>query len=226
MSTSPGRGQDGRAVLLEAARRVFSDRGYDGASIRDIAQEAGLSLSALYYYFPSKQDALLELVCSTFDEFLAGAAEILRHSGDAPRDRLADLVAFIVDFRIRSREGSRVVLHETERLEPARFEIARQRQIASNDLIRSVIQHGVDTGDFATPTPDEAVRAITALCNSLPLWYREDGELSPETIRRRYVRFAFLLVESEPPAVVEAEPTEAEPPTVAPDAATPVTGGG
>lgn len=196
--TSETRTRPGRAALLTAARRTFSSKGYDGASIRDIAQEAGLSLSALYYYFPSKQDALLELICSTFDDFLGSAHAILQESGEDARSQLDALIRFIVRFRIANREGSRVLLRETERLDPERLEIARARQIASNELIKGVVLRGVEQGHFRTPYPEEAVRAVVSFCNSLPLWYREDGRLSPAQLEERYTHFAFRLLEADP----------------------------
>lgn len=71
------RSTNGRAEILRAARNTFAAKGYDGASIRDIAQEAGLSLSALYYYFPSKQDALFELIRFAFDWYIQEASELV-----------------------------------------------------------------------------------------------------------------------------------------------------
>ena len=46
---------NGRDQILHAALVTFAQKGFDGASIRDIAQRADLSLSALYYYFSSKK---------------------------------------------------------------------------------------------------------------------------------------------------------------------------
>jgi AcrR family transcriptional regulator len=81
---------DVRSHLLNAALRVFAHRGYDGASVRDIAAEAGLTPGLLYHYFPSKQ-AVLEalfarsgqLVMQAFAH-VAGIAE--------PREQLGELI--------------------------------------------------------------------------------------------------------------------------------------
>src|ERR1044072_6193097 len=48
--------------ILEAAARVFAERGYHGATTQDIADVLGIRQASLYYYFPSKEVAL-ELVC-------------------------------------------------------------------------------------------------------------------------------------------------------------------
>jgi AcrR family transcriptional regulator len=56
-------------VILEAAARVFADRGYAGATTNHIAERAGVSIGSLYQYFPNKE-ALVEEVRSRFGERL------------------------------------------------------------------------------------------------------------------------------------------------------------
>ena len=109
---------NGRAEILRAARITFARHGFDGASIRDIAQEAGLSLSALYYYFPSKQDALHELIHNAFTWFSERARATVDAAGSDPIDRLTVLVRFTVRYRSMYRQISRVILRDTERLNP------------------------------------------------------------------------------------------------------------
>src|SRR5688500_2061086 len=53
---------NGLAAIMGSAREIFAERGYHGASIRDIAKRAGLSLSALYYYYDGKQELLHALL--------------------------------------------------------------------------------------------------------------------------------------------------------------------
>lgn len=52
-----------RAEVVDAAARVFSERGYHGASTQDIADRLGMRQASLYYYFASKE-AALEEVCT------------------------------------------------------------------------------------------------------------------------------------------------------------------
>src|SRR2546430_9135821 len=54
--------RDTRAVILEQALELFSQQGYDGTSIREIASAAGVRDSALYYWFDAKEDILRALI--------------------------------------------------------------------------------------------------------------------------------------------------------------------
>ena len=60
-----------RRELLQVAERIFSARGYAGASIRDIAAEAGFSVGALYQIFPGKDELFVAVLDAVWQEYLA-----------------------------------------------------------------------------------------------------------------------------------------------------------
>ncbi len=68
------RGEARRTALLEAAREVFLEQGYEGASIEEIVRRVGGSKASLYSYFGSKEGLFWELVGTLSDEFLAELA--------------------------------------------------------------------------------------------------------------------------------------------------------
>lgn len=82
--------EDARVHILDAALRAFARRGYEGASVRDIAAEAQVAPGLLYHYFPSKQAILFAL-------FERSAAFVMQAFAEAafvadPRERLAALL--------------------------------------------------------------------------------------------------------------------------------------
>src|SRR4051794_18892911 len=70
--------RDGRAALLDAALRVFAERGYRDASVDDIAERAGYSKGALYWHFSSKDDVFFALVQERIDRPWREGIEMLR----------------------------------------------------------------------------------------------------------------------------------------------------
>src|SRR5436190_9144016 len=77
--------------IIDAAARVFAQRGYHGASTQDIADVLGMRQASLYYYFASK-DAALEAVCAAgVEDYAERAQAILRGPGRAA-DKVAKLV--------------------------------------------------------------------------------------------------------------------------------------
>jgi len=71
-----GEGHARRGEILEAAERIFVECGYEGATIRKIAEEVGLSSTALYMHFRDKSEILLEICETAFQRLMARHLEI------------------------------------------------------------------------------------------------------------------------------------------------------
>lgn len=78
-----GDGHLRRAEILEAAERIFVAEGYEGATIRKIADEVGVSSTALYMHFPDKSAILLEICRRTIEVLLQRNREIAAKPIDA-----------------------------------------------------------------------------------------------------------------------------------------------
>src|SRR6185312_12720981 len=79
-----------RARLLAAAEKVFAEKGYDGAKLSDIAEEAGVSVGAVYFRFKDK-DALFQAIAETFaDEVRARMQNVM--ADGAPEEIIAKVV--------------------------------------------------------------------------------------------------------------------------------------
>ena len=63
--------------LLTAATMLFSDRGFEATTTRDISAMAGLSPAAMYVHFPSKEELLFRLVCRAHERALAQVLDAL-----------------------------------------------------------------------------------------------------------------------------------------------------
>ncbi len=90
-----------RAKVLEAARAMIVERGFDAATIRDIAQRAGVATGSVFTTFTDKTELLLEVVFSRYKALLEEIQLATQHSGPDPRARLmaAALTAYTVELR-------------------------------------------------------------------------------------------------------------------------------
>ena len=84
--------------MLQAADRLWSERGVRGASLDDIARAAAVTKPTLYYYFGDKSALFTAVVCSVLNEHGAGMRNAAR-SGDGARARLVSAVAYLVKAR-------------------------------------------------------------------------------------------------------------------------------
>ncbi|MBO1332748.1 TetR/AcrR family transcriptional regulator [Streptomyces sp. VRA16 Mangrove soil] len=200
MSTRPA----GHKAIIEAAREEFSEQGYGATSIRNIAKRAGVSLSALYYYYKGKQELLVAILDDGLDAYFGACDAALRAAGDDPAERLEALVTATVRFRIEHPVKSSIVLTEGRSLEPEHLARYRRNEERGTRQFREVIEQGLADGVFLTPYPDDARRTVIAMCNAIAQWYRADGEVTPDELVERYVSLALTVVEYRPRSVRKA----------------------
>ena len=96
-----------RRRIQEAARTVFAERGYAGASIELIARAAQLSVGAIYLYFRSKEDLYVSLVEDTLTVFDVEMAQV-REQTEVSR-RLRETWSILVRWAERDAEGPRIL---------------------------------------------------------------------------------------------------------------------
>jgi AcrR family transcriptional regulator len=103
-----GEGHARRAEILEAAERIFVEVGYDGATIRRIADEVGLSSTALYMHFPEKS-AILHEICEAAFARLQLANTAVMAAGGAPEVKLRRLMEGYIAFGFDNPNAYRLI---------------------------------------------------------------------------------------------------------------------
>ena len=190
------RERPGKVAILRAAVTVMGEDGYEGASMRDMATRAGVSVAALYYHFPSKHDLLLEFLDEAYDVILRRVDRRLIAAEPTATARLDELVGTLIasyvhdDYAVLA---STVALREYTRLEPearAAIDVKRQRIF---DRVRAVVEEGVETGEFDVDHPADVAFAIAGLCASVIEPWHQMGRRMGEVIEL-FQGFARSLV--------------------------------
>lgn len=141
-----GEGHVRRGEILAAAERIFVEHGYEGATIRKIADAVGLSSTALYIHFPDK-GAILEEICRSAFEVLISANRAIIEAAGTPEARLRAMLQAYVDFGFANPDAYRLV-YLTRPLE-ARDGAETAAQQLGADLFRSfeaVVEEVASTG--------------------------------------------------------------------------------
>ncbi|MGX1856800.1 TetR/AcrR family transcriptional regulator [Dietzia sp. NPDC055340] len=187
-------GTDELTPPLRAALGVFARHGYHGASIRTIAEAAGLSVPGLYHHYRSKQAILAALVDAAMAEMLTHTAAAAEDAGDSPANRFANIVECLARFHMARRDHAFVASTEMRSMDPdVRAHHISQRD-AQQTMIEDAIRAGVDAGDFTCRHPEDAARAIASLCVSIASWYRPGGPLTADDVVARHLGYARAMV--------------------------------
>jgi TetR/AcrR family transcriptional regulator, cholesterol catabolism regulator len=101
------------AEILDYATEVFADKGYEGASMRDLSRLSGISLAGLYYYFESKEKLLYFIQQHTFSTIIQRLRERLAASSD-PEERIRIFVHNHVEYSVAKQKAMKVLSHEDD----------------------------------------------------------------------------------------------------------------
>lgn len=176
--------------ICRIAARVFFEKGYDGASMQDIAQSVGLTKAGLYHHVGSKDQLLFEIMNYGMDILHETVLDRVKAIAD-PRERLRQTIIGHIDLIVRARDLEiTVILHENRSLKGAlRKKInARKREYIQmlEDLIAEVQQHSAVRPLI---TPRLAAFALLGIVNWLYQWYRPEGPIKEQELAQTYVDF-------------------------------------
>ena len=192
--TASGR-RPGKAAIMRAAVEVIAEDGYEGASTRDMAARAGVSVAALYHHFPSKLGLLREFLDEAYDgDAGADRAPPRRRrrcrgpAGERRRHAHVDQRARRVR---RAAPPSWPCASTRASTRPTAPPIEVQRK-ALLDLIEGIVRDGIRSKAFRTDEPREVARAVVSLTSSLVGVYAEIDRPLDDVIAL-YQRFAVNL---------------------------------
>jgi AcrR family transcriptional regulator len=167
----PARNETQSQTILDAASLLFIEKGFGGTNINDIADAVGVTRTALYYYFPSKEAMLEALTKDVTERASELTAEVSRRAELPPDEALRELIL---------RQASLVLTHPlqfrvAERSEGSLPEAQRQAAQAARRAVRdgfvNVIRRGIAQGVFMPVDADVAAFSIIGMCNWCAWWF-------------------------------------------------------
>jgi TetR/AcrR family transcriptional regulator, cholesterol catabolism regulator len=172
--------------ILQAATKLFYERGYPATSMQDIADAVGILKGSMYYYVDSKENLLAAVVEDVHQRSLAVLWSAQRVDGDM-EVRVRGLIEPLAVFNMENSHALTVFLHELRHLTPER----RVRIISERDEFRSyladLITDGIETGAIApSVVPPLIADAILGMLDWTYHWYRAHGPDSPQRIAHQW----------------------------------------
>src|SRR3984957_13063901 len=161
--------------ILSHATDVFCDKGYEGASMRDLSRASGMSLAGLYHYFGSKERLLYLIQKHTFSTIVEELKKRLADVTD-PEERIRIFIQNHLEYFVTNQSGLKVLAHEDEALKNGfNSEIAAIKR----EYYRICLSLMEDLKrernlDFNSRT---AVMSLFGMINWIYTWYnpRQDG---------------------------------------------------
>jgi AcrR family transcriptional regulator len=177
-----------RLEILRAAARVFRDRGFAGAGMREIATAADLSPGNLYHYFRGKEELLFFCQDQSLNRLLE-ALEIARRMRVAAAVRLRALALAHELCLIDEFAGSSAHF-EVEALPPPLRAAIVQKRDAYERGVRALVAGGMRRGELGPGDATIATRAFLGALNWTAQWFRPEGPQSASRVAELIADYA------------------------------------
>lgn len=179
-----------RERILRVATEHFVAHSYEGTSMREIAEDCGITKAALYYHFAGKTELLTE-VFGAYLAQLGNAITTSASSGQDAEQRLRAVIDALFAEPPQRRAVMRLAMHDSGHLEPeqrAAFGRAYHEQFL--EPLRQIFADGIDSGEFRAADPDFYVKVLLGL---LYPFFAPGGPVSGETGAAEITALADVL---------------------------------
>ena len=180
-------GSDGevtRSEIRKVSLSLFAQYGYAAVSMRQIASQVGAQASAIYQYYPNKQQILVSLLQNHMDGLLSACHEEI--TAKDPVDRLEQFARFHIRYNINRPDEVFLSYMELRSLEPEGFATIADLRSKYEAVLKSILRDGIKSGVMKIDDPHVSAMAILAMLTGVNTWYRSGGRLSQKKIENMY----------------------------------------
>ncbi len=179
-----------KAQILQTAASLFRQRGYQAASMRDIATAMHIEAASLYHHIKSKEE-ILEIICFDMAEQFLAAIEEVNDIYFNAEEKLRMAILNHVKLITQNQERSAVFLHEWRSLPEASLEKFLSFRNKYENGFKQIVKEGIDEDIFDMVEPKFAVLSILSSVNWINEWYKSDGKMSAEEIAKNISDFVL-----------------------------------
>ncbi len=147
---------DTETKIKEAAQKVFLANGYEGAKIRQIADEAGVNVALVNYYFRSKEQLFQQIYFETFSSFLGVIAQLLNE--ETPFEvKVWKLVDRYTDFLLANPLMPMFVLSEYRQSEQSPVRQLKMKEMIRSTVFMRQLNDEIEAGNFRKADPFQVI---------------------------------------------------------------------
>ena len=195
-SARAGTGRPVKERLLRVATRLFARHGFEGTSVQDIVDAAGVTKGAMYHYYGSKDDLLYEVYHQLLTMQMSHLTDIAKGSG-TPEERLRAAAIDVVESSLASLDDMIVFFRSLHMLPDDRQTQVRAERRAYHDLFRGLVEEGMAAGVFRTEvSADIAVHYFLSAVNQLGSWFHPEGALTAREVGEQYAELLLGALRS------------------------------
>lgn len=181
-----------RKRVLDAAAKVLARRGFAEATLSEIAQEVGTYAGSIYYYFPSREDLVMDVLMtsidrlsSTLDQAVSGA----RDASETPLERVKSALRAVLALNtLHQDDYSRAYMRSFNQVPEEWKNVLSTSRHKTRGIWRELLKDAQDAGEISAKVDiNIASLLIMGATNWVSTWYNPAGSLTGEEISDTFV---------------------------------------
>jgi AcrR family transcriptional regulator len=182
-----------RKEIFDASVHLFLAKGFQETSMREIAIAAGVGKSTLYDYYKSKDEIMVSYFENEIEVITARAQEIIQHNSTIA-DKLSKIMQMHLSYLVESKQIFLKLSLEAQRLSLESQDQIQAKRHAYQDMLRSLIEEGIQRGEFRPVNPLFAARSIFSLLSIAVFTSRPTG--TPEEMLEQALGILFQGIQA------------------------------
>ena len=176
--------------ILDAADKLFTQKGFDGTSTNDILEAVGIARGTLYYHFKSKEDIMDSLIDRYSTSLLTRAKEVADNKSIPVYERIVQTVMALNMNHVSGKE----IIEHIHKPQNALMHFKAQKAILNGltPILTEIIKEGIKQGLCTTPYPYEAIEMLVVYTNTV-----FDGNMIDLTDEDRILRVKAFVFHTE-----------------------------
>lgn len=175
-------------VIIEKAARLFREKGFGAASMRDLAEHVGVEAASLYNHIQSKSEILQAICFKVANDFISHL-DAVQSSPETAIKKLERIIRFHIRMMMEQYEFVYISDHEWRHLpEPYLSNFLNQRRTYRRSLA-DLIARGIEHGEMQDIDPYVAVLTMLSAISGIESWHRSRKSISPEALENNMVKY-------------------------------------
>jgi AcrR family transcriptional regulator len=175
-------------IIIEKASKLFREKGFSAASMRDLAENVGVEAASLYNHIQSKSDILQAICFKVANDFLSHL-EAVQSSHESTLKKLERIIRFHIHMMMEQYEFVYISDHEWRHLpEPYLSNFLNQRRNYRRSL-SDLIADGIECGEMKEIEPYVAVLTLLSAISGIESWHRSRKTIAAGILEDNMVKY-------------------------------------
>ncbi|SER67953.1 TetR/AcrR family transcriptional regulator [Psychrobacillus sp. OK032] len=193
MKLSERKLQKKKHEIILSAVKIVNQKGYQGATMEEIAAELLMTKGSLYYYFKNKEDLIFQCHEMVLGQAINKLQDYINED-ISNEQKLRKMIASHIRYAIEEKETFNMIIKPDETFSKDQLSPILNKRNEYASWFDQVIQKGIAEGDFRIKEPKIARMILLGSMNWIQQWYKVNGDKTIEDIQAIYADYLIKVV--------------------------------